>query len=74
VNERAYRGATYSLHSFLSSFISDEWRRTRYAKTLPGLAQRITQRLLALTIGMLINTTLGRTLAAYDGRQPTSSL
>jgi len=41
------------------------------AKTLPGLAQRIVQRLLALTLGMLINTTLGRpprALAAYDGR------
>lgn len=41
------------------------------AKTLPGLAQRIAQRLLALTLGMLINTILGRplrSLVAYDGR------
>lgn len=41
------------------------------AKTLPGLAQRIIQRLLALTLGMLINTLLDRpprALAAYDGR------
>lgn len=41
------------------------------AKTLPGLAQRVIQRLLALTLGMLINTILGRpprALAAYDGR------
>jgi hypothetical protein len=41
------------------------------AKTLPGLAQRIIQRLLALTLGMLINSLLGRpprALAAYDGR------
>lgn len=41
------------------------------AKTLPGLAQRIVQRLLALTLSMLINTILGRpprALAAYDGR------
>ncbi|HEY5388147.1 MAG TPA: IS982 family transposase [Thermoleophilia bacterium] len=41
------------------------------AKTLPGLAQRIVQRLLALTLGMFINTLLGRpprALAAYDGR------
>ena len=41
------------------------------AKTLPGLAQRIIQRLLALTLGMLINTILDRpprALAAYDGR------
>lgn len=41
------------------------------AKTLPGLVQRIAQRLLALTLGMLINTLTGRpprALAAYDGR------
>jgi hypothetical protein len=41
------------------------------AKTLPGLAQRIAQRLLALTLGMLINSILGRplrSLVAYDGR------
>jgi len=41
------------------------------AKTLPGLAQRIIQRLLALTLSMLINTLLGRpprALAAHDGR------
>src|SRR5919109_3987310 len=41
------------------------------AKTLGGLAQRIAQRLLALTLGMLINILTGRpprALAAYDGR------
>jgi len=41
------------------------------AKTLPGLAQRIVQRLLALTLGIFLNTLLGRparALAAYDGR------
>jgi hypothetical protein len=41
------------------------------AKTLPGLAQRIVQRLLALTLGMLINQLTGRAaraLVAYDGR------
>jgi hypothetical protein len=41
------------------------------AKTLPGLAQRVVQRLLALTLAMFINTLLGRparALAAYDGR------
>jgi hypothetical protein len=44
---------------------------THLAKTLPGLAQRIIQRLLALTLSMLINIQLGRpprALAAYDGR------
>ena len=41
------------------------------AKTLSGLAQRIAQRLLALTLGILINSILGRplrNLVAYDGR------
>jgi len=41
------------------------------AKTLAGLAQRIAQRLLALTLGMLINLLTGRpprALTAYDGR------
>lgn len=41
------------------------------AKTTPGLAQRIAQRLLALTLGILINIQTGRpprALAAYDGR------
>jgi Transposase DDE domain len=41
------------------------------AKTLAGLAQRIAQRLLALTLAILINTLNDRpprALAAYDGR------
>jgi hypothetical protein len=41
------------------------------AKTVPGLVARIAQRLLALTIGIYINTLTGRpprALAAYDGR------
>ena len=41
------------------------------AKTIPGLAQRIAQRLLALTLGMLLNALIGRpppALVAYDGR------
>jgi Transposase DDE domain len=41
------------------------------AKTTPGLAQRIVQRLLALTLGMFLNIQTGRpprALAAYDGR------
>ena len=41
------------------------------AKTTPGLAQRIAQRLLALTIGIYLNILTGRpprALAAYDGR------
>ena len=41
------------------------------ARTPAGLAVRIAQRILALTIGMLLNTLNGRpagALAAYDGR------
>jgi hypothetical protein len=41
------------------------------AKTKPGLAQRIAQRLLALTLGIYLNSLAGRpprALAAYDGR------
>lgn len=41
------------------------------AKTTLGLAQRIAQRLLALTLGVFCNLLAGRpprALAAYDGR------
>jgi hypothetical protein len=44
---------------------------THLAKTLPGLVQRIAQRLLALTIGIFLNILTdrpARALAAYDGR------
>lgn len=45
--------------------------RRHLAKTLPGLAQRIAQRLLTLTLGMFINAQIGRplrALVAFDGR------
>ena len=41
------------------------------AKTPAGLATGIAQRILALTLGILLNTLTGRparALAAYDGR------
>jgi Transposase DDE domain len=41
------------------------------AKTIPGLVQRIAQRLLALTLGIFCNLLAGRAekaLVAYDGR------
>jgi hypothetical protein len=41
------------------------------ARTPAGLAFRITQRILALTLGILFNTLTGRparALASYDGR------
>ena len=41
------------------------------ARTLPGLAARIAMRILAMTVGMLLNTLSSRparALAIYDGR------
>jgi hypothetical protein len=41
------------------------------ARTLAGLALRIAQRILALTVGILLNTLAGRparALAVFDGR------
>jgi Transposase DDE domain len=56
-------------------FFSDLKRQMRLedhlAKTLPGLVQRIAQRLLALTLAIHLNLLTGRpprALAAYDGR------
>jgi hypothetical protein len=52
-----------------------EYERVRElttTRTPPGLIQRIAQRLLALTLGMLLNALIGRpprALVAYDGRQ-----
>jgi Transposase DDE domain len=52
--------------------LKEQMRLERHlAKTPRGLAQRIAQRLLALTLGILLNTLSGRparALAAYDGR------
>ena len=52
--------------------LKEQMRLERHlAKTPRGLAQRIAQRLLALTLGILLNTLNGRpprALAAYDGR------
>ena len=52
--------------------LKGEMRLERHlAKTPAGLAVRIAQRLLALTLGILLNTLCGRparALAAYDGR------
>jgi hypothetical protein len=52
--------------------LKEQMRLERHlARTPRGLAQRIAQRLLALTLGILLNTLTGRparALAAYDGR------
>lgn len=54
------------------SNLKEQMRLERHlARTPRGLAQRIAQRLLALTLGILLNTLSGRparALAAYDGR------
>ena len=54
------------------SNLKEQMRLERHlARTPAGLAVRIAQRILALTLGMLLNTLAGRparALAAYDGR------
>ena len=54
------------------STLKEQMRLARHlARTPRGLGQRIAQRLLALTLGILLNTLTGRparALAAYDGR------
>jgi hypothetical protein len=59
------------IESVFSTLTRQMRMETHLAKTLPGLAQRIAQRLLALTLAMFLNTLLGRpprALADYDGR------
>jgi hypothetical protein len=69
--ERVLTGARLTIESVFSN-LKEQMRLERHlAKTPRGLAQRIAQRLLALTIGILLNTLTGRparALAAYDGR------
>jgi hypothetical protein len=69
--ERALASARLTIESVFSN-LKEQMRLERHlAKTPRGLAQQIAQRLLALTIGILLNTINGRparALAAYDGR------
>jgi hypothetical protein len=69
--ERTLAGLRLTIESVFSN-LKQQMRLERHlAKTPRGLAQRIAQRLLALTLGILLNTLYGRparTLAAYDGR------
>jgi hypothetical protein len=69
--ERALASARLVIESVFSN-LKEQMRLGRHlAKTPRGLAQRIAQRLLALTLGILLNTISGRparALAAYDGR------
>ena len=69
--ERALAGTRLVIESVFAN-LKEQMRLERHlAKTPRGLAQRIAQRLLALTLGILLNTLTGRparALAAYDGR------
>jgi hypothetical protein len=69
--ERGLASRRLVIESVFSN-LKEQMRLERHlAKTPRGLAQRIAQRILALTLGILLNTLTGRparALAAYDGR------
>jgi hypothetical protein len=69
--ERALASTRLVIESVFAN-LKEQMRLERHlARTPAGLALRIAQRILALTLGMLLNTLSGRpgrALAAYDGR------
>lgn len=70
-SEIAKAGIRLIIESVFSNLKRQMRMEEHLAKTLPGLAQRIAQRLLALTLGIYLNIHAGRpprALAAYDGR------
>jgi hypothetical protein len=69
--ERALASLRLVIESVFSNLKGQMRLERHLAKTPAGLAARIAQRILALTIGVLLNTLAGRparALAAYDGR------
>jgi hypothetical protein len=69
--ERALASTRLVIESVFSNLKRQMRLEQHLAKTPAGLAARIAQRILALTIGILLNTLTGRpprALAAYDGR------
>jgi hypothetical protein len=69
--ERRLAGVRLVIESTISNLKCQMRLEQHLAKTPGGLVQRIAQRLLALTIGMLLNALTGRpprALVAYDGR------
>ena len=69
--ERALASTRLVIESVFSNLKGQMRLEQHLAKTPAGLAARIAQRILALTIGILLNTLTGRparALAAYDGR------
>jgi transposase len=69
--ERALASTRLVIESVFANLKGQMRLEQHLAKTPAGLAVRIAQRILALTIGILLNTLSGRparALAAYDGR------
>ena len=69
--ERALASLRLVIESVFSNLKGQMRLEQHLARTPAGLAVRIAQRILALPIGMLLNTLAGRparALAAYDGR------
>jgi IS5 family transposase len=69
--ERALASTRLVIESVFSNLKKQMRLERHLARTPAGLALRIAQRILALTLGMLLNTISGRparALAAYDGR------
>lgn len=69
--EKRLAGLRLVIESTFSNLKRQMRLEQHLAKTPAGLVQRIAQRLLALTIGMLLNAVSGRpprALVAYDGR------
>jgi IS5 family transposase len=70
-DQRRIASVRLAIESVLFNLKAQMRLERHLAKTPAGLAARIAQRLLALTIGILLNTLAGRparALAAYDGR------
>ena len=69
--EKRLAGLRLIIESTISNLKCQMRLEQHLAKTPTGLVQRIAQRLLALTVGMLVNALTGRpprSLVAYDGR------
>jgi hypothetical protein len=70
-HERLLASTRLTIESAFANLKGQMRLEQHLAKTPAGLITRITQRLLALTLGILLNTLAGqppRALAAYDGR------
>jgi hypothetical protein len=69
--DRALASTRLVIESVFSNLKEQRQLERHLARTPAGLLVRIAQRILALTLGMLLNTLNGRparALAAYDGR------